>query len=99
MVRGQWSGVKGGFLDLPGRACKDGWRRSAAAMRYVPFRVIRSCPFCQSTKVRRSRRAGLFESFVLRLVLMRPYRCETCTRRHYNFYFAQPAQEKRPLVE
>ena len=42
-------------------------------MKYVPFQLIRSCPFCQSTRVRRSERRGPFERLVLRLRLLRDY--------------------------
>ncbi len=62
-------------------------------MRYLPFRVVRACPFCDSSSVRRSHRQGLLETVLLRLILVRPYRCETCTRRHYNFVFADRTSE------
>lgn len=65
-------------------------------MKYVPFQLIRSCPFCESTRVRRSERRGVFERLVLRLLLLRPFRCETCTRRHYNFFFARRAGVPEP---
>ena len=65
-------------------------------MKYVPFQLIRSCPFCESTRVRRSQRHGVFERLVLRLLLIRPFRCETCTRRHYNFFFARRAGVREP---
>lgn len=68
-------------------------------MKYIPFRVVRNCPYCQGIDVRRSHRTGALERIVLRLFLLRPYRCHTCTRRHYNFTFARRAQEDRPLAE
>lgn len=43
-----------------------------------------SCPSCGANEVRRSRRSGLIEQVVLRVVLMRPYRCLTCDKRFYN---------------
>lgn len=58
-------------------------------MKFVPFRLLRVCPYCNSTEVRRSQRKGPFETVVLRLLVMRPYRCERCTRRHYNFTFSR----------
>ena len=45
---------------------------------------IRQCPRCNSFSVRRSRRRGFVE-FMLPLLLMRPYRCSDCFRRHYGF--------------
>jgi len=44
-----------------------------------------SCPHCQSTSVRRSKRRGAFELSVLSLIPMRPFRCEDCDRRFYAF--------------
>lgn len=43
-----------------------------------------NCPYCGSAKVRHSQRKGLFELLVLRLVLMRPYRCKDCGQRFYS---------------
>jgi hypothetical protein len=62
---------------------------AAPAMKYVPFRIIRCCPICNSFDVRRSHREGLFEVVILRLFLLRLFRCEKCGRRHYNFFFSR----------
>lgn len=43
-----------------------------------------SCPFCESTHLRRSRRRNLWERVVLRLISARPYRCLECDRRFYD---------------
>ena len=43
-----------------------------------------TCPFCEGTNLRRSRRRNLFERVVLRLVSARPYRCLSCNRRFYG---------------
>jgi hypothetical protein len=51
---------------------------------------IRTCPHCESTSVHRSRRRGVFEILVLRLFLVRPYRCWNCARRHYGLAFTPP---------
>lgn len=45
------------------------------------------CPQCKSLSVHRSRRRGLFEHLVLRLMLLRPYRCWSCDRRHHGYLF------------
>lgn len=46
--------------------------------------------------MRRSHRKGLFEVLILPVVLLRPFRCEDCGRRHYNLYFSEllPAGER-----
>jgi transposase-like protein len=43
-----------------------------------------SCPSCQSTAIRRSKRKGIFESFILSLTPVRPFRCTDCYRRFYG---------------
>ena len=45
------------------------------------------CPQCKSSSVHRSRRRGFFEYLVLPLMLLRPYRCWCCERRHYGYLF------------
>ena len=45
------------------------------------------CSYCKSLSVHRSRRRGLFEHLVLRLMLLRPYRCWSCDCRHYGYLF------------
>ena len=39
--------------------------------------------------MRRSRRQNLFEAIALPLLLLRPYRCQACDLRHYNFVFSK----------
>ncbi len=48
--------------------------------------IIR-CPKCKSNHVHRSRRRNLVEHLALRPLLLRPYRCWTCNRRHYGSIF------------
>jgi hypothetical protein len=50
----------------------------------LPLTIRRVCPFCRSADVRRSKRRGFFELYLLRLVLLRPFRCMECDRRHYG---------------
>lgn len=45
------------------------------------------CPNCQSFEVHRSRRRGAKETLFLRLLMLRPYRCADCHRRHYESAF------------
>jgi hypothetical protein len=55
------------------------------------------CPECGSSDVYRSRMRGFFERYILR-ILMRPVRCQRCSRRSYAFRWL-PAQERRqPMV-
>lgn len=44
----------------------------------------RQCPRCKSSDIHRSRRRGPFERAMLRPLLLRPYRCWSCCRRHYG---------------
>ena len=39
--------------------------------------------------MRRFRRQNLFEAIALPLMLLRPYRCQACDLRHYNFVFSK----------
>ncbi len=45
------------------------------------------CPQCKSLSIHRSRRRGLYEHIVVRLMLLRPYRCWSCDYRHYGYLF------------
>ncbi len=42
------------------------------------------CPNCQGEKVRRSRRKGIGESLLHRLLFMSPYRCLDCHERFFR---------------
>jgi len=44
-----------------------------------------SCPYCQSKAIRRSMRRGMIESVILRLILLRPFRCKDCDHRFYSW--------------
>jgi len=52
------------------------------------------CPHCGSVDVRRSKRRGFFELFVLRILPLRPYRCKNCDWRYYSLKRA-PQSERR----
>src|SRR5574340_106063 len=54
---------------------------------------IRRCPYC-SYAVARSRRRGLVETIGLPQILLRPFRCLKCYRRHYGFVFARRSSSK-----
>ncbi len=47
--------------------------------------IKRRCQYCDSHQVARSQRRGLFETLVLPLLLIRPFRCLKCYRRYYGF--------------
>ena len=42
-----------------------------------------ACPYCRSTKVRRSQRKGFVELVVLPMFGILPYRCQECDQRFY----------------
>jgi hypothetical protein len=44
--------------------------------------------------VRKSSRRGIFESFTLRFLLLRPFRCEICDCRYFGLVFAARLKEK-----
>ena len=46
---------------------------------------IGQCPSCGSQRVYRSRRRGVAERMLFRLLLVRPYRCESCDVRFYGY--------------
>jgi hypothetical protein len=46
---------------------------------------VPACPHCNSKNIHRSKRRGIFESYVLSLVPIRPFRCEDCDCRFYAF--------------
>jgi hypothetical protein len=62
-------------------------------MSHERFYLLRCCPSCRSLDVRRSHRRGLFEVLILPFFLLRPFRCEDCTKRHYNFFFTRALHE------
>jgi hypothetical protein len=67
--------------------------RPLMTMSHDRFFLLRCCPSCKSFDVRRSHRRGWFEILVLPLILLRPFRCEDCTKRHYNLMFTRALHE------
>ena len=45
--------------------------------------AVLSCPWCESELLHRSRRYTTYEH-ILRIVGIRPYRCEACNERFYS---------------
>jgi hypothetical protein len=43
----------------------------------------RSCPHCEGRELRRSRRRGFFERYLLSSLGLFPYRCDYCRERFY----------------
>lgn len=52
-----------------------------------PTWLSRRCRYCYGAEVRSSRKRGPFESLVLPLMLLAPFRCASCFRRCYGFMF------------
>jgi hypothetical protein len=50
---------------------------------------IRCCPVCKSKNVARSMRRGALESLVLPLLLLRPFRCQSCDNRYYGLFLSR----------
>jgi hypothetical protein len=47
----------------------------------------RRCPKCRSRETQRSRRRGTFESVLMALLRLHPFRCRNCDWRFYGLYF------------
>ena len=48
------------------------------------LKKARTCPYCGSVDVHRSKRRGFFELFLLSILPLRPYRCAVCDWRYYG---------------
>jgi hypothetical protein len=46
--------------------------------------MVVSCPHCRSRAIRRSKRKGTFETSILSLIPVRPFRCKECDHRFYG---------------
>lgn len=60
---------------------------------HIFLSMIRECPYCGSTEVRPSHRFPFKDDF-LTLLLLKPYRCEACNKRHYNLIWAKPVNKQ-----
>jgi hypothetical protein len=47
--------------------------------------------------VRRSHHGGSLEVIVLPFLLLRPFRCEDCTRRRHNLFFTRALREPKTI--
>jgi hypothetical protein len=54
------------------------------------------CPNCCSKKVRRSRRNGVFEKTLLKVLGVRPYRCKECDERYFGVRLQREQPETLP---
>jgi len=80
------------WIDLFGKGSYD-FADVFESMSHPRCYLVRCCPSCRSLDVRRSHRRGLLETVILPLLLLRPFRCEDCTKRHYNLLFTRALQE------
>ena len=62
-------------------------------MSHTRVYLLRCYPVRKSLDVGHSHRRGLIGTLVLPLLLLRPFRCEDCTKRHYNFFFIRALHE------
>jgi hypothetical protein len=46
---------------------------------------MRHCPQCYSEEVRRSKRRGLTERYLLSAIALKPFRCENCRNRFFRW--------------
>lgn len=54
----------------------------------MPRMESRRCPTCKrATRIRRSRRHGFSENTLLSILLLTPYRCDSCGGRFYGLAF------------
>jgi len=44
-----------------------------------------SCPKCRSERMHKSRRFGIIERKILAVILVRPFRCESCDHRFFRW--------------
>jgi hypothetical protein len=62
-------------------------------MSHIHFNFLRCSPFSGGMDVRRSHRLGLLEMIILPFMLLSSFRCQDCTKRHYNFFFTRALHE------
>jgi hypothetical protein len=58
-------------------------------MEKLIWQRFRRCPHCDSPQVTHSHYKDFFETVLLLPLLLRPFRCMDCWRRHYNFVFSK----------
>jgi DNA-directed RNA polymerase subunit RPC12/RpoP len=54
-------------------------------VRFGLLKSAKECPYCESERVRRSRRSGALEKSLGRILFLYPYRCEACDGRYFMF--------------
>jgi predicted Zn-ribbon and HTH transcriptional regulator len=59
---------------------------------FVPMK----CPSCNNDRIRRSRRHGIVESWILAMILVRPFRCRRCGERFFAWSFRANPNAPRP---
>lgn len=58
---------------------------SLPQIRFGAVQSVSHCPNCKHSSVYRSRRHGMFETILARILLLYPYRCQQCDARFYIF--------------
>ena len=54
------------------------------------------CPNCRGNMIRRSRRNGVFEKTLLKVLGVRPYRCKGCDERYFGVGLRREHPETLP---
>jgi predicted Zn-ribbon and HTH transcriptional regulator len=57
-----------------------------------------SCPLCRSKRIHRSRRKGNVEEVILAMILVKPFRCESCDHRFFRWSISASHNASRPAT-
>jgi ribosomal protein L37AE/L43A len=82
--------------EYPGRYHPIEMKRVLGLFVYEPDR---SCPFCGSSHVHRTKRGRILEFWVLLILRVRPYRCGKCRQRFYGPMKFPPRAEADDLLD
>jgi len=56
-----------------------------------------TCPNCQSRLIHRSQKKGMIEAVFLAAIFFRPFRCEKCDSRFFQWSFREKPGPARPI--
>jgi hypothetical protein len=58
---------------------------SLPKIRFGAVHSVNDCPSCENSSIYRSHRHGTFETILGKILLLYPYRCQSCDQRFYIF--------------